>query len=278
MSKLKDKAKDIVIKVQNSPFKFDWKLVLLILAVLFIWQQCNRSSNLKKDLQDERKEKAALIDSTKIMQDEKLRLVSSNLTIQADLKSLKRRFKEDSTQFKGIQRTLINEVSSLQKENKKLNRELIAAGVVDGGVNIGEDNNIETESLVYEGDSSLNFEFNSDSISFKINIVNVRPFDLDLPSRLAIQSLVIPNEQLVTFNFEKDKQGKDLGFPVSFTVRNSNPLYKTYDIESYAIPELTKENVNPNFWQKLKAFSKTTGGRLLFFGIGFGVGAVVVSR
>jgi hypothetical protein len=78
----------------------------------------------------------------------------------------------------------------------------------------------------------------------------------------------------VNFHWKDDRKE---GYPISFNVINTNPYFKVHDIQSYAIPELTREKVKPTFWQKVGQFGKSTGGKLTIFGIGVGVGAIAIS-
>ena len=75
----------------------------------------------------------------------------------------------------------------------------------------------------------------------------------------------------MTFNFDKNER-KD--FPVSFSVLNTNPYYKAYNIESYAIKGIDKDLVDPTGWQKAWRWIKINGKYILVGAAGFAVGAV----
>jgi hypothetical protein len=83
---------------------------------------------------------------------------------------------------------------------------------------------------------------------------------------LFIDSLNLYNKQFIEFHWLNER--KD-GYPVSFTVRNSNPYFKTYDIESYIIPEVQKSQLKPNIWQKTGNFYRKNR---VPFAVGVGAG------
>ena len=78
------------------------------------------------------------------------------------------------------------------------------------------------------------------------------------------------NTQFIEFHWKNEKK---IGYPIAFSVTNSNDLFKTTNIDSYVIPEIKKETVKPSFWNNLGTFFNTTGGKVLWFGIGGLAGA-----
>jgi len=87
---------------------------------------------------------------------------------------------------------------------------------------------------------------------------------------ILFKSLSLPNKQFIEFHWENNKKE---GYPIMFSVSNSSPYYKTYNINSYAIPELQKEVVNPNGWQKVGQWFKRNGKTVLYVAGGAAVGA-----
>ena len=79
----------------------------------------------------------------------------------------------------------------------------------------------------------------------------------------------LPNKQFVNF-FWGDKK-KD--YPISFSVSNSNDYFKTVNIDSYAIPQLQKDVVNPSAWGKITAWIKKSGGFIITVGVSGAAGA-----
>lgn len=83
-----------------------------------------------------------------------------------------------------------------------------------------------------------------------------------------INSLRFENEQTIKFHWLDDKEE---GYPISFSVSNSNQYFMVNNIESYAIPALNKETINPNGWQRFSTnFQK--GNNIPFY---LGVGALI---
>jgi hypothetical protein len=80
---------------------------------------------------------------------------------------------------------------------------------------------------------------------------------------------VFPNTQKIDFQW---KDNRKEGYPISFSVINTNPYFKVTDIQSYIIPEIIKSELKPNIWQKIGQRSKTLGGKAVIFSVGVGVG------
>jgi hypothetical protein len=119
----------------------------------------------------------------------------------------------------------------------------------------------------------VQFVKNDSTMKYDLIVHNVQPIDLELP-KLEFKKFELPNTQFIEFHWKDERKE---GYPISFSVTNSNPYYKVYNIDSYAIPELNKVELKPNFWQKLAKFSKSTGGKIAFFGVGVVTGAVLVN-
>jgi hypothetical protein len=90
---------------------------------------------------------------------------------------------------------------------------------------------------------------------------------------LLFRHLEIPNEQFVDFHWKNEKKK---GYPISFSISNSNKYIKTTNVESYAIPSLNKLNINPNGWQKFGNFMIKNGKTVIYIGIGGAIGAGTV--
>jgi hypothetical protein len=78
----------------------------------------------------------------------------------------------------------------------------------------------------------------------------------------------MPNKSFVSFQFDKTK-----GNPVSFSVSNSNKYFHVANIESYAIPGINKDIVQPTGWQKTWGWIKRNGTIIIV-----GVGGVVAGH
>ena len=82
--------------------------------------------------------------------------------------------------------------------------------------------------------------------------------------------LVLKNKQYVSFQWDKRNDK-----PISFSITNSNPLFQTTNIESYAIPELNKDKIKPNFWHKVGNGIKNGGSTGIKIGVGIGIGYLI---
>ena len=117
-------------------------------------------------------------------------------------------------------------------------------------------------------DTSVTFtQIDNDSLNYEIKITGVKPIE-NKKQTLLLNNITIPNKQTVSFNWGNKKDG----YPVSLNVSNSNSLYKIHDIQSYAIPELKKEEIVPNFWQKIGTVTNTRVFKGLLFGRGVYLG------
>jgi hypothetical protein len=246
--------------------KFDLKnLIIIGLCVLLIllgFQYLKNQNNHKDEILQEQKLRNALNDTVKIYQNKEKEWVAEKLTIQAETKDLK----DKNLILSENQKELVKRVDAISKHNQVITAALIDMGVkLDGLVN---------NKPTFENDSTLAFSSpkTDTALTYQIKVRNVKQFGSLKPS-LEFTEFSLPNKQFVEFHWKNDKKE---GYPISFTVTNTNPYYKVYDLDSYAIPELQKENVKPNFWNKLGNFSKTWGGRAIFLGAGVLIGASII--
>jgi len=116
--------------------------------------------------------------------------------------------------------------------------------------------NFKVDSLLHAGtvivdttNKTVEFiETNNPDIKYDFKAFGVLPYPINSKPTLIINSLFLPNEQFVEFHWKNEKKN---GYPIAFSVTNSNKYVKVSNINSYAIPELQKEIVNPNGWQKI---------------------------
>ncbi|NJO59688.1 MAG: hypothetical protein HC836_15695 [Richelia sp. RM2_1_2] len=170
--------------------------------------------------------------------------------------------------------TLTEEKKELLSEVKELNKikDVFAATVIKQQIIIDSLNKITSTGTFIDDNTVLFEKNNNDTLNYRISVSNVARIE-GRQAKLNMYSLVIPNTQTIAFGWDKDKR-KD--YPVSVSVINTNPLFKTYNVEAYAIPELTKQHVDPTFWMKLQNASKTTGGKVVIFGLGVIVGGILI--
>jgi hypothetical protein len=171
-------------------------------------------------------------------------------TLQADIKDL-RSLEESLTQE---QKALLTKVEKANKDKK-----IIAAALIK--------TKAELEAIKgktnFKNDTTLVLSMASDSLSYEIEVTGVALAGDS--AQHEIVKLTIPNEMYIDFKWGSKKEG----YPVSLSVTNSSPFMKTSNIESYIIPEISKEEIKPNGFQKIGKFitnNKTP------FTIGFGAG------
>lgn len=247
--------------------------LILIAIVLFVllfggWKYFNgKINNLNKDLETEVKLKNALIDNVNYYKNKEGEWTAEKLTIQESIKNLEKM----NSQLTATQKELLSRVKEINDKN-----EVIAAALLETQVKI--------DSLLLKGKTVVdsvnktikfvdNYKQDNYEMNYSFTVKNVIPaFNLIKPT-LTIDSLKFPNKQLIDFHW---KDNKKEGYPVTFSVSNSNDFFKTVNIESYSIPEISKEALKPNFWQKIDNFLGRTGNNLVYFGVGGAVGAATI--
>lgn len=234
--------------------------VLIILLLYLGYRIISGNSNHKVEMKKATNLHRALTDSIMHYQNDNKEWVAEKLTIQASEKDLK----DENLKLTYNQMELLEKVEKVNEKNQVINAALIKMKV--------ELATIKNTKPVIQNDSTIQFSDTTDSLHYVINVHSVRPTTFGTPS-LEIHEFSIPNSQFVNFNW---KDSKKEGYPISFTVTNSNPFFKVYDLDSYAIPELEKTKVKPSFWNKLDKFGKSTGGKVLIFGLGVLAGGALI--
>ncbi|MFN7652808.1 MAG: hypothetical protein ACK5PC_06215 [Cyclobacteriaceae bacterium] len=179
-------------------------------------------------------------------------------TLQTELSTLK----DNNQILTADQKQLIKEVERVNKSSTT-----IAAALIQMQAEINQMKNDKPKIT----DSTVNFSSSSTDLKYDLTVYNVKPIELNTPS-LLISNISLPNTQTINFNWADEQRE---GYPVSFNVINTNQYFKVYNIESYAIPEIKKTELKPSFWNSLNKFSKTTGGKMLFFGVGLATGVLI---
>jgi hypothetical protein len=268
--KILDNLKTGIVKAKTSNYNINLtQLILgvLILAVLGIgaWKlHSNKVDNLEGKLATEIKLKNALIDTISVYQNKRNEWVVEKLTIQESIKNLEKM----NGQLSSAQNELIARVKELNKSNTVIAAALIQTQLkvdslllANGSVTVDTNKKtIEFTGKYVEGNKKMNYGF---------TLGKVLPAYMDVKPTLKIDLLEFPNTQTVDFHWKNNKQE---GYPIAFSVSNSNDFYKTVNIESYAIKAIDKEVIDPNGWQKIGAFFKKTGNKFVYIGIGVGVG------
>ena len=202
----------------------------------------------------------ALEDSVDVYQNKEGEWVAEKKTLQGDISTL-----EDENV--NLTENQTNLLARLKRANKK--NDVFAAALAQQEVVI--DSLINTVATIDTVNHTIAFEANTDSIEYKIKVLNVKPME-SLSPILVIQELKIPNEVFVEFHWEDGKT-----HPVAVSMTNSNTFFKTNDIDSYAIPELQKDVVKPTGWKKIGNFFKNSGKYIGIFGAGALVGGLIIA-
>jgi FtsZ-binding cell division protein ZapB len=244
-------------------FKLDVKTIAIIVLFLLLliggWYHFNKTGKLEDQHDLDIKLQRALTDTLHQFKNDKGQWVSEKLTLQLDLDDLKKK----NLTLTQSQKDLLDAVKKVNKDNQ-----VITAALIEMGIKIDK---WKDDKPVEVTDSTVRFATDTDSIKYDIFVSNVKPVDLKIP-KLEFRKFEMPNTQFIEFHW---KDNKKEGYPISFSVTNSNPLYKVYDINSYAIEGLDKNKIDPTWWQKFKNSTKSTTGRAILFGAGVAVGILL---
>jgi len=248
------------------------RLVIVILIILMgvgVNYHLNKRSKDEKKYEMQVKLTEALNDSVTTYQTKEGNWISEKRTLQGDLGDLT----EENLGLNANQKALLG---TIHKMNKEWNgeKEIWAAARIEydqlidslnvyiaGATDIDTTKNLITFAQL---DTTQNFVYDFD-------IYNVRPHPANKLPEIKINLLDFPNTQTITFTFDKNER-KD--YPISFSVMNTNDYYRVNNVESYAIPSIDKDLVNPSGWQKFGQWIKINGKYILVGAGGFALGAV----
>lgn len=245
-------------------------VILLILLGLGVSYHFNQTSKKDKKFEMELKLREALQDSVRTHKNKEGNWVSEKRTLQGDVNDLLK----DNVKLNGDQRALLNTIRKINKDHTSDKEVWAAASIrynklIDSlNTYVASASNIDTTNSIIsfsQLDPVADFQYN-------IDITSVRPYPTNKLPEIRFNGLDFPNKQTITFNFDKTKR-KD--FPVSFSVENTNKYFRVQNIESYVIPNIDKDIVDPSGWQKVGRWFKINGKYILVAGAGFGVGSVV---
>ena len=239
-------------------------ILAFILLILFFKVRIGSLERQKAELIDENKVKNALIDTIHTYKNKLGEITSEKLTLQLKLSDLKLY----NNQLNDSQKELFSRIDELTNKNN-----LITAALVKSKFTI-DSLMLAVNGKVDSIDNTINFENALADINIDVTVFNVKPFNALQPTKLLINNLSFDNKQFIDFNWGDKKEG----YPISFSITNSNKYMKTVDIQSYAIPELKKPLIKPNFWQKVKGFFGDTKNAVIKVGIGIGVGYLLFHK
>lgn len=237
-------------------------VLLLLLLTIGTFYHFNEKSKNEKKHEYQLKLNEALGDSVETFKNKRGEWESNKRTLQGKISELTSK----NIKLNDDQKELFERLNEEKNTNKIFSAALIKLKVKIDSLDklVANATNIDTVKNTIsfiESDTTKDF-------SYDIKISNVRPFGLEIPT-LEFNSIVFPNTQFIKFQWDENER-KD--YPVSFSISNSNKYFKVYNIESYAIPELNKETVKPNGWQKTWKWIRKNGTYILIGSLGYGIG------
>lgn len=237
-------------------------VAVLIIAGLF-FKSCQDKKALNAVKVEESNLRKALTDTLTHFQTKEGDWGAEKRTLQTELGVLK----DNNLNLTENQKKLVKEV---ERQNK--NGQTIAAAIVEMKAEIA---GLKNDKPVLVTDTSAQFIPTEPNpyLDYDISVYNMKPLEFKTPT-LNINKISFPNTQSVNFHWRDDKKE---GYPVAFSVTNTNPYFKINDIQSYAIPEVKKSELKPNFWQKIDKFGKSTGGKIVIFGAGVIAGGILLN-
>lgn len=233
----------------KTKLNIDLKWVIIGVVIIFLFfgggfglisHKLNKTQN---SLLEQKNLTEALRDSIKTTLNKYGEVVSEKRTLQASLKTLN----EQNLKLNQSQKELIDRVKEIQKDNQ-----VISAALIETEAKLDSALFANSDVDINERDSSITFNEENDTISFNLTVLNTIPALSSKKPSLLFNKLSIPNKQFIEFHWENDKKYEQK--PVSFSISNSNPIFKTHNIESYTIPEINKEAIKPTGWEKIKHF------------------------
>lgn len=236
---------------KNLPYTIGVTIIIVLCVVIYFL--FNANTNLKQEIQTEQKLTIALSDSVEYYQNEEEQWVAERLTIQTTFDN----FKNLEDKLTANQKVLLEKVENLEKDNH-----VIAAALIVTQIKI--DSLAQGDVEVDITNKTVTFSDSTDVIQYEFVAENVLPAYLDVKPTLNVKKLFLPNEQFIDFHWLDNKKN---GFPVSFSVTNSNKYFRTININSYAIPELDKNQLDPTGWQRFTRWSKNNGKVIITVGI-----------
>lgn len=249
------------------------KIILTVVALILImgviiYFQHQKIVKLKDEKQATENLNAALHDSVTYYQNKNKEWVAEKLTIQTTIKNLEK----INGQLSNAQRDLLIRIKEVNRRNDIITAALIDANFKIDSLLIIVDKD-GSEIIVDTTNEKINFNnlaSNDTSFIFDIDVNHVLPSRFDVKPSMLFKSIEIPNRQFVEFHWENNKKK---GYPISFTITNTNKYIKVIGLESYAIPSLNKLHLNPTGWQKVENFFIKNGRTIFYIGLGVAGGA-----
>jgi len=242
-------------------------VILIIILLVAIYYQYQRIEYWKKQYHDENNINISLNDSIKYFKNERNEWVAEKQTIQTSLKQME----QMNNKLNNFQKELLSRIKEIEKKNT-----IIAAALIQTNVKIDSllDKDIGGQITIDTLNKKINFT-NSDTIfNYNIDVNNVIPSNPNKTPSIFFNSIELPNKQFINFYWKNDRKK---GYPVAFSISNSNPYFKTVNIDSYIIPNIDKKHLNPNFWQKIDNFFFKNKDIVIYFSVGAVTGIGIAS-
>lgn len=242
-------------------------LILVLLAMVYI--QHERIEHWKDKYKDEVNVNDALNDTITYYQNKHKEWVAEKLTIQTSIKKLE----ELNGKLTDFQKELLVRIKEIEKKNS-----IIAAALIQTNVKIDSLMDKDAGGQVDIDTTKKMINFNNlasidSSFRYDINVNNVLPAFSEIKPSLLFKSIELPNKQFISFYW---KDNKKKGYPVTFSVSNSNQYFKVVNLDSYIIPNVDKKYLDPNGWQKIGNFLFKNGKTILTISVGAAAGAGAV--
>lgn len=228
-------------------------VIILLLSMFF-----SEKNTHKKDMVESNNLLVALHDSMTTYINDNGQLINEKKTLQTNYEILE----NENLNLTSSQKALLSEIKKLNKDNY-----LISAALIDTRIRLNRLIDSIEQTVIYDT-NKITFNATSKYLTYNIDVFNVGRVGFGTP-RLVMNDLSLDNRQLIEFHWENNVK---LGYPVSFSVKNSNPYFVTSNIESYAIPNLKKESVDPTGWMKIKKWFNNNWDKSLYFAGGVGIG------
>ena len=254
------------LKTGFSFLKNNLVFVLLAVAVLFffLWKiEKNKANNNETKYETELKYRKALTDSIHVYKNKEGEWVAEKKTLQESVSFLEKNIGDLSSS----QKELLARIKNVEKSNT-----IIAAALIKTTVIIDSLNNV-VSGIVDTTKNTITFKDSIPNLKFDFTAERVKPVNSALKPMLSINKIELPNTQFIEFHWKNEKKE---GYPISFSVSNSNKYFKTYDINSYAIPELDKPTIKPNGWQKIGKWFKKNSEKVLYTAVGVAATVIVI--
>ena len=251
----------------NKVTTFIVVLVLALLAIVYFQHQ--RIQHWKDKYDEEVNIVDVLNDSITYYQNKHKEWVAEKQSFQTSIEKLE----EINGKLTDFQKELLVRIKEIEKKNS-----IIAAALIQTNVKIDSlmDKDAGGTAVIDTTNKKINFNnlaSKDSTFRYDIDAFNVLPAHLDTKPTLTFNSIQLPNKQFVDFYWKDDRKK---GYPVTFSVSNSNPYFKVVNLESYIIPNVDKKYLDPNGWQKIGNFIFKNGKTILYVSVGAAAGAGAV--